>query len=166
MQARRIQAQFGGRLRAAQQQHGEQGDSLAGHAQHAVQVVLETRNAAAAAFEHKAQMFEVFDCAQHFGFAHVHDRRARSFLVAAGGQRIERQRIGVRHRVLFLDQHADDAGLQRRERAQRAGRGSIGRGIHKRIGRRFFTGFDHTRSPRRCAGVRLSITVFVSPEVY
>ena len=43
--------------------------------------------------------------------------RDRQFLVAAGEQRVQRQRVGVGHGVLLFHQHAEHTGLQRGQRA-------------------------------------------------
>src|SRR5205085_2534767 len=49
----------------------------------------------------------------HVRLAGVEDRIAAGLLVAAGNQRVARQRIGVRDRALLFDEHAKHAGLQR-----------------------------------------------------
>ena len=50
---------------------------------------------------------------QHLGLAGVDHRLARRLLVAARHQRVQRQRVGVGHRVLLLHQHAEHARFQR-----------------------------------------------------
>ena len=114
-----VQPQLGRRLRPAQHQHRQQRHRLRWHAEHAPHVVLELDDAAAAALEHQAQRLEAIGGGQHLGIGGLDHRRACGLLVAAGHQRIERQRIGVGNGVLLLDQHAEHAGLEGGQRAQR-----------------------------------------------
>ena len=113
-----VQAQFGRCLRAAQHQQREQRHRGRRQAQHAAHVVLEAHHAAAAAFEDQAQLLQAVHRGQHLRIGGIDDRLARGLLVAAGHQRVQRQRISVRHRVLLFHQHRQHAGFQRRQRPQ------------------------------------------------
>jgi hypothetical protein len=131
MQTRAVQPEFGRCLRAAQQQRGQQRRRLAGQPEHAIHVVLEARHAAATAFHHEAEPLQSVDGGQHLGFGRVHHRGAAGLLVAAQSQRIQRERIAVRHRVLLFDQHAEDAPFEQRQRADCGAGGGVGCGVHE-----------------------------------
>ena len=110
-----VGAQFGARLRAAQHQHRKQRDRLRRQPERAPGVVLVARDARAARLEHEAQRLQRVDGDLHVRLARREHRVARSLLVAAERQRVERQRVAVRHGVLLLDQHAERACLQQRQ---------------------------------------------------
>jgi len=54
---------------------------------------------------------EAVDGGQHLAFGDAHHRIAVRALVAGQDEGVQRQRIGVGHRPLLLDEHAEDAGL-------------------------------------------------------
>ena len=55
----------------------------------------------------------------HVAVGCVEDGIAARLLIAAGDERVQRQRIGVRHRVLLLDQNAQHARLEQRQQRTR-----------------------------------------------
>lgn len=75
--------------------------------------------------------FFIFDSVQWNTDMHVHHRRASGLLIAAGRERVERQRIGIRHRVLLLDQYAEHARFERREGANGRALECVGSGVHR-----------------------------------
>ena len=113
-----VQAQLGRGLRPAQHQHGQQRHGLAGHLQHRGAVVLELHDAAAAALEHQAQALQAVQSRQHLGVGGLDHRVDARSSGCSRHQRVQRQRVGVGHGGLLLDQHAQHAGLQRRQCAQ------------------------------------------------
>lgn len=118
MQTRGVQPQFGGGLRASEQQYREQRRRLARDAEHAIHVVLIARDAAAACLHDKAQPLQAVDGGLDFGLGHAHHRRAGRLLIAAGGQGVQRKRVRIRDGVLLFDQHAKNTGFERSKVAQ------------------------------------------------
>jgi hypothetical protein len=83
MHALRCGAQFGGGLRAAQQQDRQQGHGLVGDAQDAADVVRIARDPRPARFDDQRVCPQAIDDRLHLGVAGLDDRIAIVFLVAA-----------------------------------------------------------------------------------
>ncbi|MNT24202.1 hypothetical protein D3C72_1596650 [compost metagenome] len=151
VQARRVQAQFRRGLRPAQQQHRQQRDGLARHGERALHIVFEARHAAAAALEDQAQVLQPVDGIEDLGLAHVHDGRAGGLLVAAGGEGVERQRVGIGDGVLFFHQHAEHAAFHGGQGPRRGAGGAVARlaGVGDGIGLHQDSGLDSGGACRR-----------------
>ena len=117
-----IDAQLARGLRAAQHQHGEDGDRLRRNLQHALDVVRVARYPPAARFHHQVGAFQAVERRLHFGLGRLHHRRATGLLVRARDERVERQRIAVGNGVLLLVQSAENAGFEKREISHSGGR--------------------------------------------
>ena len=115
MQAIAVDPQLAHGLRPAQHQGGDQRHRLRGHRQHPLGVVRVAHDAAAARFDDERQCLQLIERRLHLGFARIEDGIAARLLVAARGEREQRERVGVGHRVLLLDQDAQDAGLEQRK---------------------------------------------------
>ena len=81
----------------------------------ALDVVRIAHDASAARFDDERLRFQVVERGLHFGLAGVHHRLAARLLIAARGEREQRERIAVGHGVLLLDEHPQHAGFERRE---------------------------------------------------
>ena len=86
-------------------------------AEHALRVVLVARDAAATDLDDERQPLQLVDGAEHVGIARRDHRVARRLLVAAGDEAVQRQRVGVRHRRLLLDEHGEHAGFDGGQRS-------------------------------------------------
>jgi hypothetical protein len=68
--------------------------------------MFETANPAAADLIDQPEAFQDIDGLHDVALAGFDDRVAAGFLVAAGHERIDRERIGVGHGALFFDEGA------------------------------------------------------------
>ena len=120
MQALGRDAELAGGLRPAQHQRGEQRDGRLGYVQDALDVVRVAHDARTARLDDQRQRAQRVNRRLHFGVGRLHERVAVVLLVAAERERVERQRIAVRDGALLLDEHADNARLERREARNQA----------------------------------------------
>ncbi len=102
-----------GVLRAAQQEHADDGGFAAGEVEDLLQVVLEFGHAAVGAADGAGEMvvFESVQGLADFGFVELHNWLSIVLLLQALTQCIERERVVLRRRDLFFDQRAQDAGF-------------------------------------------------------
>jgi len=103
-------------LRPPQHEEGEDRDSLRRNLEDALHVVGVAHHAAAARLHDERQRLQLVDGRLHFVFARLDDGIAARLLVAAGDERVERERIRVRDRELLFDEDAQDPRLQQRKR--------------------------------------------------
>ncbi len=108
--------QFGGGLRAAQHENGEQRRFAAAEIE-GFRKPLSIFGDAATAGEHGGEMFgaEQFEGAENGVFVVFDHGHAAGFLIAGGGERVERQRIGFGGDGFFFKQGAQHARLPRIE---------------------------------------------------
>ena len=109
--------ELAGRLRAAQQQHGEHGELAVVEAERLVEQVAELVGAArvAAREPRVAALGEPVQRLADHRLVVFDDRVAVRRLVAREPQRVQAERVLVRRRALLLDQAAEDAHLDRVE---------------------------------------------------
>jgi hypothetical protein len=69
----------------------------------------------AVAVDDQGLAFERIQGVLNLALSDVHRRLAAALLIAAGDERIEGERVVVGRGELLLDQHREDARLQRRE---------------------------------------------------
>ena len=124
MQSFGCRTQFRRGLRATQPKCGEQRDGFARHFQHAADILRVAHDAGAAGFDHQRQRLQPVDRGLHVGLRCIQQRIAIVLLVAAGGQRVLRQRIDVGNGELLFNEHTEDAGFKQRQlRIQGGARG-------------------------------------------
>jgi len=114
-----VDAKLAGRLRATQQQYGDQRHRLRRQREDALRVVRIAHHAAAARLDHERLVRKRVERLLHVAVGQGHDRVAARLLVAAGDERVQRQRIGVGYRALPFDQHTEHPALggRKEERA-------------------------------------------------
>ena len=116
-------------LRTAQEQFAEVGELLLADAEPFVgQVAIPRDPAAAEDLGRRAARPQAGDRPRHLLLVERHQRVAVAFLVAAGDQRVERERILVGRGLALLDEHAEHAPLVGVERPDAPGR--LGFGVH------------------------------------
>ena len=112
MQPVGVDAKLARGLRAAQHEDGEYGHGLRRDLEDALHVVRVAHHAAAARLHDERERFQLVDGRLDFAFARLDDGLAARLLVAAGDERVQRERVRVGNRELLLDEHAQHARLQ------------------------------------------------------
>ena len=104
-------AEFGGGLRAAQEQEAEERGLVAAKVEHVADAVLVLGGTAVGACLDEAEAFEVEECGADVGLGEFHHRLAAGLLVAGIDEGIEGEGIVLGRVDLFFDEAAEDAGF-------------------------------------------------------
>jgi hypothetical protein len=115
-----VDLERGDRLRPAQHQQGQERGRLRRHVEHTRKVVRVPHHPAAARLDDERQRAQMIDHCLHVRVRDLDNGISARLLVAAGDERVERKRIRIRYRMLLLDEHAEDARLEQRQRRRGA----------------------------------------------